>query len=125
LRQRGVLKESYGSSNWFHTQLPPEVHQVRRHRSILHAGVEIFQDRNPYGGVSRFQYFLERPVSHEPATVARNGSYSILESEPILRAAMDLDIRQQAKHGAAPIGAPPCMGVIEATVSGLRQSTRH
>ena len=37
----------------------------------------------------------------------------------------DLDIGQQAEHGAAPIGASPAVGAVEAAVARLGQALLH
>src|SRR5271154_7295671 len=100
----------------------PQRRKIGRYRGCLHPIVQLYEDRYTGGLVSGLQSPREWPVVFHIAAGAANSPQRILEPTSVVGALMNLDIRHQAEQRTSPIGAAPCVSVVQASIAGGRQS---
>jgi hypothetical protein len=93
-----------------------EVHAVGLHP---HLSIQLGQDGCPGGMVPNCEGPGDWPFLVDSSTGGNNRAQRILKSPAVTCLFAYGDIRHQAKEGAAPVGARPCVSLIQAVSEGL------
>src|SRR5664279_343301 len=87
--------------------------------------VKVFENRRPRSLIRNSEYPLNRPFVFDRTVGMDDGSKSVLKPEDVLGLLTDSDIGNHAKERATPIGAPPRMRIVEASIEAPRLPMWH
>src|ERR1700722_4306572 len=102
------------SSFGFDAKLLPHSGKIDRHRIVSHLGIEIGQNRDPYGFVAKLKGFFKIPILTYIAASIENAAQRVLQSHFVVCLFANLDIGEEAEERTTPIGAGPSVRVVEA-----------
>ena len=98
-------------------ELIPEVGEVDGHGIVFPFGVHAGEDVGAGGAVADGEGLVEGPVVVDGAALGDDGAEGVLEAFSVLGFAADGDVGHEAEERAAPVGASPGVGAIDALVA--------
>src|SRR5882724_11872149 len=95
----------------------PEVGEVWSGGGAAEFRVKFVEDLGAGGAIADFEDAGDVPVLGAIAAGGEDGADDVVDRLMILRLVTDAEVGQEPEHRAAPIGAAPGMGVVEAAVA--------
>lgn len=107
------------------SELAPESGQVDLDWGRTPRFIEVFEHRRPSSLIRNSEYPVNRPFVFDRTVGMDNSGKSVLKPEDVLCLLTDSDVGNQAEERATPLGAPPCMRIVEALIEAPGLPMRH